>query len=91
MSPGNKRTKFQVDSLISSRDIVYTVLKTIFFRKTRLSFSTSFFSEKNYFSFLPLICHSFLIKETQSWCIREVQNSNGKSLCLVRRIGNDLS
>ena len=33
----NKFTKFQVDSLIRSRDIVYTVLKNIFFWKTRFA------------------------------------------------------
>ena len=48
-SPKNKCTKFQVDALIRSRDIVYTVLKNIFFRKTRLKFWYQFFQWKNLF------------------------------------------
>ena len=62
--PQNKCTKFQVDSLIRSQDIVYIVLKNIFFRKTRLKFWYQFFSEKNYLSFLPIICYSSLMKGT---------------------------
>ena len=42
-SPLNKCTKFQVELLIRSRDIVYTVLKNVFFRKTRVKFWYLFF------------------------------------------------
>ena len=34
----NECTKFQVDSLVRSRDIVYTVWKNMFLRKTRLKY-----------------------------------------------------